>query len=461
MQYIETHLNTDWLIETPEGFVDFYGIAKTEESETISIEDKLGNCLEGSPNHVVSLNGELISLENIYRKKLLKTKHNNTKKNLFDIIEVKTKDHLYNANNFVNHNCKFLSSTNSVFDYITLEKTSGKVNSVKAVYTEEGFGLYIYDEILYNLLDNENTDQDSDELRHKKENFKKYCLLTIDIGEGLDQDFSVCNILLIDPVHFKIHQVGLIRSNKLSIDGFAGYIYSICKRIGNPLVIFENNNKSGGEFKKTFFEQLGYGNCFQDVKNSKKGTTDIGVYTTNTKKRIAVKTLLTLIQKDILEINNYETFLEMNYFEENPPMSGKYAAQLGYNDDIILSFMFFCYIYQNYKDYFALKYGRTSIIDAMINPVLFKNDIVNSEEQIVSVESKEEVYTISDKLLKESDDKKKEDFSVYDIEIETENGSKLNLKEFQEFGGNMGFWHSGGITNSKGSLSDKPKNILL
>ena len=82
----------EWLIDTPDGFVEFDGVAYVGEQETFKYKD-----LEGSKNHKVIHNGKLKSLSQVGKPTWRLGQ-------LFDILEVKSKNHLYYSNDIISHN---------------------------------------------------------------------------------------------------------------------------------------------------------------------------------------------------------------------------------------------------------------------------------------------------------------------------------------------------------------------
>ena len=262
-------------------------------------------------------------------------------------------------------------------------------------------------------------------------------LITIDTAEGLGGDFCVANFLRFDLENKKIIQEAVIRNNSLPLDTFAGYVYGIAQLLGFPFLLFENNNKSGGEFKKTIVEQYGYRNVYRDQKKK-----EWGISTNKLNKKLGVRTFKTLIDSSILQINDYDTYLELNYFEKKP--NGSYKAREGYTDDLIMSLVIFCAVYTQHKDLFGLQYGRKSILDYMLNPAL---ESKLTDTDLIELTDEEKL----EKMLNHNiEEKKGEAFGMYDWEIEYYKEMNIDILKLQEAGVNMSIFKMG----SSGANSD-------
>jgi hypothetical protein len=349
----------------------------------------------------------------------------------------------------IEYECQFLASTFSVFDYHVLQDIEKGV--IDPVFNIEGIGLKLYSEELKEIISNAESiynDEKTGNVINIKDAYlnmakkKKNRFITIDTSEGLGGDYAVANFMKFDLENHKIIQEGVLRSNVLDIESFASYVYSLAELLGNPFVFYENNNKSGGEFGRIFVNELGYNNVYYNSKRKEYGIR------TGRNKGSSVKTFKTLIENNIFQINDEETFIELNYFEESPIGSGKFKASTGYTDDILMSLVVFCSVYKKEKDMFALLFGKGSVIDYMLNPK------IEAEEEI----SDDKIETKIEKLLNNRINQKKQE-RLYDYEWEKKIYENMNidLEKLQEAGVNVSFFKTPAGSNEKDT---KNKNIF-
>lgn len=345
------------------------------------------------------------------------------------------------------YECKFIASTNSIFDFNMLENIGDKVMDKLPLLHISEIGLKVFTEEFKDAVTDNEFFKNAKESIYRGEidtvynNYKDIMqsrnsrFITVDIGEGLGSDFSVAHFNKFDFKRNKIIQEATLRTNILDVDTFAGYVYGLGNIFGKPLLFYENNNKAGGEFGKVMLNQFQYNNIYWDRKKKQ-----YGILTRNNNKKIGVKTFKTLLESNVLEINDYDTYIEMNYFEENPIGSGKYKAQIGFTDDSLMSYIVWASVYQTEKNFFGLLFGRESIIDYILNP---------SSNREKSLEKLEQASDDEDRLLKylniKVEEKVDETFDEYDLMQEIMmNESGMNIRELEEAGVSTAFFKSGG-----------------
>lgn len=188
---------------------------------------------------------------------------------------------------------------------------------------------------------------------------KRFFILSIDIGEGLGQDYSVLNIFEVilrrdwDKLVYKenvfsiydfffLKQVGIFRDDKTSLDDFCKIIYHTTKDLfnrNNIKVVLEWNN-----YGRDMYSRLGslYGddNDFDPSIIIKYKHTlyskykKAGLKITKGNKSLFCFDFKEQAAKGYIELNEYNSLEEAATFGRNK--NGNYEGQMG-NDDIIMS----------------------------------------------------------------------------------------------------------------------------
>lgn len=195
------------------------------------------------------------------------------------------------------------------------------------------------------------------------EKIKDYkIVISVDISEGLGLDYSVINIFKISPKSsslveiqkrsyksvvdfFKLDQIGVYRSNIVSIKQLAEIFYVLVFEYLNPdnlKVILELNNYGNtllAELPHVFDGNNDYGSfVFERYKHRIDSNEEkVGLKITGTK-NLLVKDYQDLMGMKSFYINNEETIREITTFVKQTTSSGnvKYAADVG-NDDIVMT----------------------------------------------------------------------------------------------------------------------------
>ncbi len=186
-------------------------------------------------------------------------------------------------------------------------------------------------------------------------------VLSVDISEGLGQDYSVINIFrignkpkelieaqklsyksLVD--FFRLEQVGIFRSNIISVKQLAELLYMLVFEYLNPdnvKVVLELNNYGNAllaEMPHVFDGNNNYGSSvFVRYKHRSDSTEEKIGLKVGENKNLLVKDYQELMLSKGFSINNEETIREITTFVKHTTSAGniKYAADVGHDDCVM------------------------------------------------------------------------------------------------------------------------------
>jgi len=189
-----------------------------------------------------------------------------------------------------------------------------------------------------------------------------YGIISIDISEGLGQDYSIINIMRIVPKSdqlmdiqrssytemsdfFCLKQIGIFRSNFASVKQLSEIFYLLCFEYFNYenfRVVIELNNY-GNEFlahlPNIFDGNNNYGSSvfFRYKHRSDSNEEKIGLKVGDNKNMLVKSYQEAMDRKDII-VNHHETIKEITTFVKHITSAGniRYAADTG-NDDIVMT----------------------------------------------------------------------------------------------------------------------------
>ena len=188
-------------------------------------------------------------------------------------------------------------------------------------------------------------------------------IISVDISEGLGQDYSVINILKISLKDmeliekqklsytsivdfFCLEQIGVFRNNYVSIKQLSEILYMICFELFDPenvKVVLELNNYGGtllAEIPHVFEGNNEYGsNVFLRYKHRVDATEEKIGLKIGENKNLIIKDYQELMFKKGFKLNNPETINEITTFVKHETSAGniRYAADGSANDDLIMS----------------------------------------------------------------------------------------------------------------------------
>jgi len=205
-------------------------------------------------------------------------------------------------------------------------------------------------------------------------------ICTVDCAEGVGGDYSTINVVDVTETPYK--QVAKYRNNKLPLLFFPTIIYSIAKKYNEAYVLIETNN-IGQQVVDILHYDLEYENIYklehhhikgQSISGGFKRSTNFGIKTTKSVKKIGCANLKTLVESDKLIIQDFDTIAELNTFVR---VRDSYAAEEGNNDDIVMGLVIFAWLTaQNY-------FKDSTNID--IRKVLLEEQNMLGEEELTPV----------------------------------------------------------------------------
>lgn len=220
-----------------------------------------------------------------------------------------------------------------------------------------------------------------------------YFLFSIDIGEGLSQDFTTLKIRKIDwnvnKKRLEYKSVGVYSNNEISVEDFSELIINVSKYFDkNKIRIVVENNNYGGEFfahiKGLKLNDEEFRNFDNHVfakfrRPSKDNGYEYGIRWNSNNKKLAVKSFSDLVSKGIVDETHNSTIEE--YLNFGKHKSGSYAAQYGH-DDLVMADVTMSWFIRS-KDIFTVSF----LNDARVYLRELKNDI---SEDIIKQREEEE-----------------------------------------------------------------------
>jgi hypothetical protein len=186
-------------------------------------------------------------------------------------------------------------------------------------------------------------------------------VLSVDIAEGLGQDYSIINIFRINNKSkevidnqkasytslvdfFKLEQIGIFRSNLVSVKQLAEILYLIAYEYFNPdnvKVVLELNNYGNtllAEMPHVFDGNNDYGSSiFVRYKHRADATEEKVGLKIGENKNMLVKDYQDLMISKGFSISNEETIREITTFVKHTTSAGnvRYAADVGHDDTVM------------------------------------------------------------------------------------------------------------------------------
>lgn len=321
--------NSRFEVLTPSGWQGFDGIAASPK-RVVRVTTNVG-ATRTSDKHRVIVNGKeklsvslkpgdwLTSKIHVVRVELLANIDI-----LYDLVNV-AGGNVYIADGFVHHNCEFQGSSGTL---ITGDKLQKLVFTTPIVEDEN---LCVYEHPVHG---------------------NKY-IMTVDVSEGVDRDYSVVSIFDVSVKPFK--HVLTYRNNAIPPEVLTEVAYRIGKKYNYALAIIETNGVGVSVAKDLWFEYE-YENIVKTVPKENgakigygKGSA-LGVKTTKSTKRVGCSTLKSLIETDLLITNDYTAISEFGTFV----MQGSsWGAEDGKTDDVVMTFVMFAWFTQqmDFEDY--------------------------------------------------------------------------------------------------------------
>ena len=168
-----------------------------------------------------------------------------------------------------------------------------------------------------------------------------YCM-TVDVSEGLGQDYAVVSIFDVTAMPYKL--VAVYRNNLIQPVFLTEVAYKAGTHYNNAYALIENNS-IGKIVADSLFFDFEYENLFRTT--NKHGETDIGfgghqpgIRTTTKTKALGCAQLKSLIESNSLIVEDFTAVSELSTFA----VKGKsYAAEKGKTDDVVMTLVLFAW----------------------------------------------------------------------------------------------------------------------
>jgi len=216
--------------------------------------------------------------------------------------------------------CQFAGSANTLLDSTILERIH-----VQEPITEKD-GLKIFE---YPVPD------------------RKY-VMTVDTAEGIGQDRSTFVVMDITERPYRI--VATYQSDSISYLFFPDKIKKVASDYNEAYVLVETNSV-GNQVAVILHNDLEYENILRFISEQKKGQilssdsrAKYGLVMSAKAKSIGCRALRTLMEEDLITVNDSEILHEFNNFVEK---GNTFKADDGYHDDLVMTLVSFAYLTQD------------------------------------------------------------------------------------------------------------------
>ena len=191
---------------------------------------------------------------------------------------------------------------------------------------------------------------------HHNENLKiwkepqkdHYYAVSVDTSRGIGNDYSAFTVIDCTAVPYEV--VCTYRSNVISPMLYPSIIFDVGRKYNQAIVLVEIND-IGQQVADILHHELEYEGILTAEWKGRAGQVlnagfggkaqQLGVRTTKQLKRIGCASLKTIIENDRLLINDFEILKELTAFSVK---GTSYAAEEGYNDDMVMSLVLFAWL---------------------------------------------------------------------------------------------------------------------
>ena len=172
--------------------------------------------------------------------------------------------------------------------------------------------------------------------------------ISVDTSRGIGNDYSAFTVCDCTAVPYEV--VCTYRSNIISPMLYPNIIYDIARKYNDAIVLVEIND-IGQQVADILHHELEYEGILTAEWKGRSGqlltagfggkSQQLGVRTTKQLKRVGCASLKTIIENDRLVINDFEILKELTAFVVR---GQSYAAEEGYNDDLVMSLVLFAWL---------------------------------------------------------------------------------------------------------------------
>ena len=223
---------------------------------------------------------------------------------------------------------------------------------------------------------------------NKPEPNHNYCM-TVDVAEGLGQDYAVISIFDVTEMPYK--HVAVFRNNLIQPIALAEVAFKAANKYNEAYILVENNS-IGKIVADSLYYDFEYENMFSSV--ARNGETDVsfsgktpGIRTTSKTKALGCSQLKSLIENDGLITNDFNAVSELSTFSQK---GRTFRADNGKHDDVVMTMVVFAWFtaqpfFEDMFDVNVRKALRESMdVDSNIG-FMFFDDGINDDEPVVDM----------------------------------------------------------------------------
>jgi hypothetical protein len=245
----------------------------------------------------------------------------------------------------------------------------------------------------YDILSNYNDYLLIDQSVEIDDEYDVFCL-SVDIAEGLGQDYSTIQILrleLDDNLKAIYRQIGLFACNTIAIEDFALVARELFAAL-NPdysKLLVEANTYGDYFFKclndETSDIEIPYESICKFKRSADAESKTKGLRTNREIKNIAVKSFKTITDNSQLIIHEDTTIKEIENFQKNS--KGTYAASIGHDDKVtpLINFAYWTQLAEPDYQYWIEEFAELNGID--MNPAAKRMDAKMQEDNEIDIDS--------------------------------------------------------------------------
>jgi hypothetical protein len=222
----------------------------------------------------------------------------------------------------------------------------------------------------------------------RTESFNLNYFLSADVGAGVGGDFSSFVIIKVENKQYK--HVATYNNNMIIPIAFAEVINKVSKYYNNAQILVENNGP-GGSCADYLWYTLESDNMINLDKNAN------GCKTTKPLRDKGITKLKEYLEYHVMELNDIEILQQIEKFVLNQK-NGKFEAEKGYHDDLVMCLIQFCYFTMDssFESYLNYESNISSMIKERVvedNPYLIDYDKIMGQSGAVTIVSNDMLGT--------------------------------------------------------------------
>jgi len=207
----------------------------------------------------------------------------------------------------------------------------------------------------------------------------------VDPSEGRGLDHSVFTIFNVSKSPFEV--AAKFRSNQIDDVLLSNYVFQVAQHYNNAYVVVEVNNPVGALVVNNLWKELEYENIYftrinstdreQTVAENQMRSAKLpGVKTSKRVKTQGCSRLKTLVENNLLIVNDFDMVSELSTFvlsKSGNGFSGLYNAEPGYYDDTVTTLWLFAWLTQQplFKEISDVNVRRRLAHEARMNEELY------------------------------------------------------------------------------------------